>query len=121
MKRRCYNANTKDYPGYGGRGITVCDRWRNDFAAFLFDMGIRPPGASIDRIDNNGPYSPDNCRWTDSMTQAHNSSKVKRLTFRGEALPMSEWARRSGLQVSTLYARLRNGWTIERALTTPTQ
>jgi hypothetical protein len=126
MIARCTNPNKKEFPEYGGRGITVCERWRWSFQNFLDDMGEKPPGRfSLDRIDNSGGYEPGNCRWATDVQQANNKRPMRpwRLfTFNGETLPIAEWAARTGINERTLEARLnRLRWPVERALTTPTQ
>lgn len=83
MKQRCYNPTRKDYRLYGGRGITVCDRWRNSFANFYKDMGDRPKGLSLDRIDSDQDYHPNNCRWADYSTQMHNRRAYNELGIKG--------------------------------------
>jgi hypothetical protein len=120
MIKRCENPNETHYPHYGGRGITVCERWRNDFAAFLADMGSRPsPQHSIDRIDNDGNYEPGNVRWATDKDQARNTTRNHWITFNGETLCLVAWAERIGMSHVGLLNRLRKGWSIERALTTP--
>lgn len=118
MISRCRNPNNQRFAQYGARGITVCDRW-TDFSRFMADMGPCPLGASIDRIDNNGPYAPNNCRWATKTEQAQNQRSNRRLTWNGETHCLSEWARRTGLPRGTLQKRLVSGWDTERILTTP--
>ena len=121
MLTRCLNPRHHNYHNYGGRGITVCDRWRKSFAAFLEDVGPRPSRShTLDRFpDNNGNYEPDNVRWATPVEQHRNTRTNRMITFRGETLCVSEWAGRVGHTVGRLFARLSNGWSVERALTEP--
>tara|TARA_R110000868_G_scaffold340880_1_gene601751 strand:- start:26848 stop:27369 length:522 start_codon:yes stop_codon:yes gene_type:complete len=119
MKKRCNAPNTKCYKYYGGRGIKVCDRWQNSFANFVADMGEQPIGLSIDRIDNNGPYAPWNCRWATRKEQRNNRSDSKLVTAFGQTKTIHEWADYKGLPYNTLYLRLRRGWDVSIALTRP--
>jgi hypothetical protein len=96
MLSRCYRPADKNYHHYGGRGITVCERWLGGFEAFYADMGDAPDGMSIDRIDVDGNYSPDNCRWVDVMTQHTNKRNTVFVTLAGERVSMSEACRRIG-------------------------
>lgn len=121
MKNRCLNPRNKRYPYYGGRGITVCARWRASFEAFLEDVGEPPsPKHTLGRIDNDANYEPGNVRWELQSDQNRNTRATKLLTFEGRTLPMAVWARERGLKVSTLHARITvRGWPVERALTEP--
>lgn len=114
IKGRCCNKNDAAYAYYGGRGIFVCERWRNDFAAFLADMGARPPGGTVDRINNDGPYSPENCRWATRKEQANNT----RGNVKYQGASISEWAERLGTGPSTISSRVAK-WGWERATLTP--
>lgn len=118
MKRRCLSPDEPCYPDYGGRGITICERWLT-FGNFLADMGQPPKSMTIDRIDVNGPYSPGNCRWLDRAAQNRNRRDNVTITARGETLCLSEWARRVGISPQTLSRRLARGWDGERILATP--
>lgn len=114
---RCYNSKCKEYPRYGGRGIKVCERWRKGgFWVFVADMGPRPsPQHSLDRIDCNGDYSPENCRWATKKEQSRNRRDNKVLEFNGLSMTMVEWSERLGIKYRTLVGRIRKGWPLERA------
>lgn len=118
MLSRCNNSNEKAYPNYGGRGIKVCERWKS-FINFVTDMGDPPPGMSVDRIDNDKGYEPENCRWVDRRTQNRNKRNNRLLTIKGETLPLSVWVERTGIPYQTASARLRLGWPAEDAVSTP--
>lgn len=100
---------------YGSRGITACERWLS-FENFFADMGSRPAGASIDRIDNDGNYEPGNCRWATSKQQARNQRVNRLLSFDGEALHITDWSQRTGIPASTISRRMGRGWSPERVL-----
>lgn len=119
MKTRCDNPNQSSYDDYGGRGITICARWRDSFPAFLEDMGRCPAGRSLDRRDVNGHYEPSNCRWATLTQQANNVRASARLDFDGKSMGVSEWAQHLGIPRERLKMRLQRGWTLERALTEP--
>ena len=116
MIARCYAPSDKSYKRYGARGIVVCERWRESFANFIADMGERPTGCSLDRVDNDGPYSPENCRWATITQQNTNTRQNHRITFGGEALTITEWAKRLNISERTIRSRLRYGWPIDRVL-----
>ena len=120
MKSRCYRQSDKRYQNYGARGVKVCDEWRDDFKTF-YDWAIAhgyKKGLSIDRIDNNGDYCPENCRWATDLEQANNTTRNVYIEYRGKNQTVAQWAREMGLNLTTLENRLYAGWDIERALTT---
>ena len=121
MKSRCYNKNDKDYALYGGRGIKVCKRWRDSFEAFFEDMGPKPsPKYSLDRYPNkDGDYEPGNCRWATWREQQNNRRNNRRLTLNGKTHTITQWERITGISNHTIRARIRMGWSVEKALTTP--
>lgn len=122
MKSRCHNPQHSRYAEWGGRGITVCERWRNSFANFLADMGELPsPFHSIDRIDPDGNYEPSNCRWATRSEQQRNRRDSTMLTFKERTQNTYDWADETGLPVYVIHNRLRNGWPVERILTTPVE
>ena len=125
MRERCNKPKCKNYENYGGRGITVCDEWNGtdgfaNFYKWSMEHGYTDK-LSIDRIDNNKGYSPDNCRWTDNYTQANNTRKNVNITWNGETHSLSVWGRikPNGLNYDILRSRLRDGWSIERAFSEP--
>lgn len=122
MIQRCTNTNEADYHNYGGRGITVCDRWKK-FANFLEDMGNPPTHKhSIDRINNNKGYYKSNCRWATSKQQTRNTRRNHVISYSGKTQCITDWAKDLNMSLETLTARInRYGWSIRRALTTPVQ
>jgi len=119
MLNRCYWPSSKSYHRYGGRGIFVCDRWRESFENFYEDMGDPPPKHSLDRRDNDGPYSPENCRWSTAKEQGRNKSDTAWVEYRGERVKRIELTDRYGVDPTTFRQRLDNGWDVELALTPP--
>jgi len=119
VKTRCLNPNAANYKDYGGRGITICPEWLDSFEAFYADMGPRPSSRhSIDRIDNDGPYSPENCRWATPQQQRRNSRQNVMLTYKGRTMSLAAWAEDRNLAYHCLRSRLRLGWSVELALET---
>lgn len=108
MRARCYNPNNADYPNYGGRGIAVCDRW-SEFANFFSDMGERPERMTIDRIEVDMDYAPNNCRWADADTQANNKRDSVWVTIDGQTKTLSQWCRVFGVERSKAAYRHKNG------------
>lgn len=129
MMYRCYHTNNKDYRHYGGRGIAVCQEWRDSFDAFVdwalasgYDDTLTGRENSLDRIDVNGPYSPDNCRWISMADQTRNRRPMPckhMLTLDGQAHSIKEWSAITGLDSQCIYCRIKNGWPVDLALTLP--
>jgi hypothetical protein len=118
MKYRCDKKDHPSYRLYGLRGIKYCERWKK-FKNFLDDMGERPDGLSLDRIDNDGDYCRENCKWATGIEQINNRRNTVWLTLNGERLPRGEWCRRLGLHKGALDHRMRAGWSDKRVLETP--
>jgi hypothetical protein len=120
MKARCERPQHKDYADYGGRGITVCDRWRHSFAAFMEDMGERPTDKhTLERRRVNEGYSPDNCYWLPWSEQNWNRRDTVYVEYKGEKIGVAKLAHQHGIPPYRLHGRLKNGWSVEDALTTP--
>ena len=121
MKSRCYRKNHVHYKNYGGRGISVCDEWKNDFMSF-YDWAIKngyDDSLTIDRINNDGNYCPENCRWVTQQEQMNNTRFNRNITFNGETHTLTEWSRICGISISSLYYRIRSGWELEKVFGTP--
>ena len=122
MKNRCFNFNSSAYLSYGGRDITVCDRWKDSFENFLADMGKRPTiKHSIDRINNDGGYFPENCRWSTAAEQANNKRNYKNsrlITVGCVTLTSAQWSKEMGFKKSFIGVRLTRGWSEIDAVTT---
>jgi hypothetical protein len=115
MKSRCNNQRAEKYSQYGGRGISICSRWTS-FTNFLEDMGPRPTGMMIERIDNDGNYTPGNCRWATPAEQGRNKRNNRIITHDGRTMCMAAWAEEVGISYTVLRQRLHRGWSIDRAL-----
>ena len=118
MKARCLNPKSTSYPNYGGRGIRICDQWLNfeNFHYWAISNGYRDD-LEIDRIDNDGNYCPENCRWATAKEQANNTRSTVLLTYNGQTKSASEWSRITGISRNTITRRKRSGWTDEECLT----
>ena len=119
MMSRCYNPNNNRYRGYGDRGISVALEWFS-FAKFLGDMGMRPtPKSTVERKDNDKSYNKSNCIWLEQSKQINNTSRTRRIYWRGMQMSLKEWAKFLGLNYKMLHNRLKLGWTVERTFSTP--
>lgn len=126
MLQRCLNQKSKDYPGWGGRGIRVCHRWLNGengmhgFECFLADMGERPKRHTLHRVENDGNYEPSNCIWATGKVQGNVKRNNRVLTAQGKSMNLGEWAEHSGIASGTIAARIKGGWSVEEAVSIPT-
>jgi hypothetical protein len=118
MRSRCRNENNPAWDNYGGRGILLCDRWE-EFRQFFEDMGECPDGMSIDRIDNDGNYEPDNCRWATRKEQSRNKRTSKMITANGKTMCVAAWSEETGINQHTIGGRIRLGWPDHDAVNTP--
>lgn len=121
IRGRCYRKTCPAYKDYGARGIYMCERWRTSAANFIADMlPTWKPGLTIERRDNDGPYSPENCYWATRIEQANNKRTSRHITFEGRTQTVAQWAREKGIRMKILWARLfKQKWSVEKALTAP--
>lgn len=119
MLNRCLNPKAADYSRYGGRDILVHELWAESFENFYKDMGDRPEGLSLDRIDVNGNSEPENCRWASLEEQGNNKRTSVFLSFRGKTQTVSQWSKELKIESNTIFLRIKNGWTVEKTLTEP--
>lgn len=116
MKTRCYNPECVAYQDYGGRGITVCDRWKDSFETFLADLGEPPEGLTLDRINNDGPYSPENCRWATQAQQKRNTRRNIWVDYQGDSYVLTDLAAKFNIPKGTLWLALQRGEPMEEAI-----
>lgn len=116
MKSRCTNKNFPKYESYGARGIRICDKWMT-FEGFLEDMGERPKGMTIDRLDVDGDYCKENCRWATNSQQARNKTNTRYITAFGRTQCLADWSDETGIDHRTISTRLARGWSPERSVT----
>jgi hypothetical protein len=119
IKARCYNIKNPSFMRYGGRGIKMCERWKNSFIDFLSDVGSKPERMSLDRKNNDGNYTPGNCRWATRREQSNNTRNNRFIEFRGTRKTIADWSRRLHVPDWIIPARIASGWSIKRALTQP--
>ena len=121
IEQRCYNPKDMNYKNYGGRGIKMCDEWKTNFMSF-YNWAIKngyKDNLTIDRIDNDKGYCPENCRWVDMQTQQNHRRNNRNLTFNGKTLTITQWAKKYNMSYRNLFYRLKNGYSLEKALTKP--
>lgn len=120
MRQRCNNPKRPEYKNYGGRGIHVCNSWNESFENFLADMGVCPSNKhTIDRLDNEKGYSPENCKWVTYIENLNNKRSSVKYTINGKTMTVTQWAREKGCSRGKLFKRLYRGWSFEKAYNTP--
>jgi hypothetical protein len=121
MNDRCRNESHTSHKYYAAKGIKVCERWAGDsgFQNFLEDMGERPEGKTLDRIDSSEDYSIENCRWATRREQRLNTSRTNWITYNGKTLCLSDWEKECGISREAIRLRIKKGWSVEKSLTTP--